>query len=105
MQLYLKSDLPFEDLAKHMAEKVLPAYKVELRDGLNLGGGEYYKFSSVESTILLVCNDTDHYEVFVESMQDFPYYFYVRAGFKDVLEKMRDTLTAQGFECEIAYEL
>jgi hypothetical protein len=101
-RLYLKSELSLEELAAHISTISLPTFERQLRDGLNLGGGEYFKFSRDENTILLVCNDDEHLEVFVEEMKTFPYYCYARTGTGDeILQEMRSSLTAQGFECDL----
>lgn len=101
MRLHLKSNLSLEHLAKRITELALPDFERQLRDGLNLGGGEYFKFFRGETEILLVCNDADHADVFIESRKAFPYYCYVWRGPEDVLERMLATLTKHGFECEL----
>ena len=99
MQLYIKSDLSFEDLANKIKSLGLPTYEMELRDGLNLGGGEYYKFSQGVSELLFVQNQN---EVFVDSMEDFPYYFYVFNGSPAPLQPLKETLLALGIQSVLA---
>ena len=101
MHLYIKSDLSLEEVAVRISERVLPGYESQLRDGLNLGGGEYFKFSRDDKQILLVCNDDEHLEVFMEAYQAFPYYCYARKGADDLLDEMKVALSQQGFECEL----
>lgn len=101
MQLFVKSGLSLDELAKRVKELALSSYETQLRDGLNLGGGEYFKFSGKENTILLVSNDTDHLEIFIESMAAFPYYFYLRSGSQNVLQDLHTVLSTHGLECEL----
>lgn len=104
MKLYLKTDLPFEAVAERIAKIALPSHQRQLRDGLNLGGGDYFKFHREGSTVLLVCNDLQHEEVFVEDRKAFPYYCYVREGSDDILKSMFSSLLKNGIECELADE-
>lgn len=104
MHLYLKSDRSLEETANSIVEVALPSYERQLRDGLNLGGGEYFKFFTNESEVLLVCNDKDHFEVFVEERASFPFYCYARKGGDAILEAMFSSLKHAGFECELGNE-
>jgi hypothetical protein len=104
MHLYLMSDRNLEETAHSIVEFALPSYECQLRDGLNLGGGEYFKFFANESEVLLVCNDEDHMEVFVEERASFPFYCYARKGEHGILEAMFSSLKAAGFECELGNE-
>jgi len=78
-----------------------PGFQFQLREGLNLGGGSYYKFFDDETEILLVCNDEDHAEVYVEAEKEFPFYCYYRSGDVDLLRKVQSDLSTQGVECEL----
>ena len=104
MYLYLKSDNSLEEAAAAIGVVALPQYDRQLRDGLNLGGGEYFKFLATDTEILLVCNDADHKEVFVEEKAAFPFYCYVRKGSDKILETMLSSLKGAGLECELADE-
>jgi hypothetical protein len=104
MHLYLKSDRSLKKTANMVAAVALQDHQCQLRDGLNLGSGEYFKFFTNESVILLVCNDQDHLEVFVEEMAQFSYYCYVWKGGNEILGKMLLSLKAAGIECEIGNE-
>ena len=104
MHLYLKSDRSLEETANAIVAVALPDHQCRLRDGLNLGGGEYFKFFTTESEILLVCNDANHLEVFVEERASFPYYCYARKGGDAILEVMLSSLRSTGFECELGDE-
>lgn len=104
MHLYLKSNRTLEETAHSIGRIVLPYHDCQLREGLNLGGGEYFKFSSAESEILLVCNDEEHMEVFIEERAAYPFYCYSRKGGIEVLEQMLSSLRSAGFECELADE-
>lgn len=101
MRLYLKNNRSLEDTASAIAAVALPDHKCQLRDGLNLGGGEYFKFFTSESEILLVCNDQEHMEVFVKEKASFPFYCYVWKGSDAILEAMLSSLQGAGFACEL----
>lgn len=105
MHLYLKVEGTLEETADIVAAVALPGHERQLRDGLNLGGGEYFKFISAESEILLVHNDTDHLEVFVEERASFPFYCYARNGGADTLDAMVLPLRAAGVICELGSDL
>lgn len=100
MHLYLKSEGTLEATAKLIAA-ALPTHQFQLRDGLNLGGGEYFKFFDADSEILLVCNDEDHPEVLVEERISFPYYCYVHKGDIAILGTILASIQSVGFEGEL----
>lgn len=102
MQLYVKCDLPLPALAEQVSMGALGNFRHELREGLNLGGGEYFRFFNERSEILLVRNDPDHAEVFVESRAEYPYYFYVRKGPAEALKELSIALTKTGYVCRLA---
>jgi len=101
MHLYIKSDRSLEETAISIVDVALPSHESQLRDGLNLGGGGYFKFFNNESEVLLVCNDEDHLEVFEKDKASFPYYCYARRGGEIILEEMYSSLKSAGFECEL----
>ena len=104
MHLYLKLNGTLAEAADLIASAALPTYERQLRDGLNLGGGDYFKFSDATSEVLLVCNDSEHMEVFVEERANFPFYCYVWRGDKGKLGAMLASLQGAGIECEIGDE-
>src|SRR5580700_3821544 len=99
-RLYLKLDHSLEKVAHRVGEIALPGFRSELRDGLNLGGGDYFKFAGDGAEVLLVCNDADHAEVFVPERAEFPYYCYVRKGDDSIIERMQNALSAAGITCK-----
>ncbi len=101
MYLYLKFDGQLEDVARYVASNTLQGWDIELREGLNLGGGEYYKFERLGAEVILVCNDADHAEVFIEERKEFPFYFHWRDGGDEILEEIRAKLIAAGVVCEL----
>ncbi len=105
MELYLKTELAFAEIAALLGSTALPDFASELRDGLNLGGGDYFKFARNGTEVLLVCNDTDHAEVFVPSREDWPYYCYVWRGSQEILQAIAATLSENGVTCEAADEV
>jgi hypothetical protein len=94
--LFIKSSFSLDQLAARIAE-------VALHDFVQ--GGEYFKFSKDGVEIILVCNDTDHLEVFVESYQQFPFYCYSRRGAEGALQELLATLSEHGLACELAAEV
>ncbi|NWJ42609.1 MAG: hypothetical protein HXX12_16730 [Geothrix sp.] len=101
MKLFVKSERTFNELAALVKQECLPDYGMELRDGLNLGGGEYFKFSHAQSEILFVQN---HSEVFVESMKDFPFYFYILKGSTAPLKPLHKSISDLEFVCVLSAE-
>jgi hypothetical protein len=73
MHLYIRNQLSLSDTASQISCFALNSFSHERRDGLNLGRGEYIRFSKDQTEILLVCNDAEHAEVFVEFRSEFPY--------------------------------
>ena len=100
-RLYLKLDHSLEKAASRVGEVALPRFRSELRDGLNLGGGDYFLFAGDGAEVILVCNDADHAEVFVPERAEFPYYCYVWEGDDSMLESMKEALSAAAVACEI----
>ena len=101
-QLFLKTALSFEAIADQIGAISLPGFQRELRDGLNLGGGDYYKFWDGDTEVLLVANDAEHAEVFVPSRSLWKYYCYVWRGGDTVLHGMHAALSNGGVTCELA---
>ena len=101
MELYLKTNLTIREVADKIASRILVGFVVQARDGLNLGGGDYFLFERDRTEVILVSNDTDHADVFVSSRQTFPYYCYVCRGSQDILERMLDALPSIGLEGEL----
>jgi hypothetical protein len=93
-QLFLKTSLPFRGVADQLATRVLRDCEVQERDGLNLGGGDYFLLKSGDAEVVLVSNDTDHREVFVPSRADCRYYCYVWTGPQEILDGMFASLPA-----------
>jgi len=102
--LYINSALSLDELAGYVAKTAMSGYAQEKRDGLNLGGGEYFKFSRDGVEILLVCNDAEHPEVFVESQEQFSYYCYARRDAQAALDQVFLSLSKSGLACEFADE-
>jgi hypothetical protein len=79
----------------------LQGFRCELRDGLNLGGGDYFLFSRGDEEIVLVANDAGHAEVFIPDRATFPYYFYVYQGPEALLDPIRAALSTSGIACDL----
>jgi hypothetical protein len=104
MELYLKSTLSLVELAELAGRIAIPNFIGDLRDGLNLGGGDYFRFTRGSIEVLLVCNDDEYAEVCIPSRSDWPYYFYVWKGEEQILESILEALSMNGFKCELADE-
>ena len=101
MQLYLKTRMSFREVAVLLASRVLPDSELEERDGLNMGGGDYYSLKSGGTEVILVSNDADHAEVFVPTREAFRYYCFVHRGPEDTLARMLASLPS-GLDGELA---
>jgi hypothetical protein len=104
MELFIQSSLDLEALAGQIHRIALPGFDRELREGLNLGGGEYFKFSQSSVEVLLVRNDAGHAEVFMPERASFPFYCHVRKGCNGILEEMAQALANSGISCELGDE-
>ena len=101
MHLYLRLTGQLDGVAKKIEELALRGWSSQLREGLNLGGGEYYKFEHSGAEVLLVRNDEDHAEVFIEERKEFPFYLYARKGGDLALEQIKVSLVANNVICEL----
>jgi hypothetical protein len=102
VNLFLKSAASLREVSEQIASILLGDFEVQERDGLNLGGGNYYLLKRGETEVILVCNDSDHAEVFVPIRADFRYYCYVHRGSEDVLGRMLSSLPISGLSGELA---
>ena len=75
-----------------------------LRDGLNLGGGDYYSFASGEGKVCLVHNDSDHEEVFVPEYADATSSIYVYIGEESLLDLIAQRLAEARLDTFVAEE-
>ena len=103
MHLYLKHVGTLHKVAGQVGSIAFRGWRPELRDGLDLGGGEYYKFERSGVEIVLVCNDAEHPEVYVEERKEYPFYFYShgRMNGDKALEEVRESLAKSGLTCKI----
>jgi hypothetical protein len=101
MHLYLSASGQLEEVAGKLHRQAFQGWRAQLRDGLNLGGGEYYNFERPGAEVLLVCNDEDHAEVFIEERRSFPFYLYARKGGDTALEEIKSSLDAIGVISEL----
>lgn len=99
--LYIQSSLSFEEVARRASSTALQGFRCELRDGLNLGGGNYFLFSRRDAEIILVANDADHADVLIPDRAPFAYYFYVYQGSETLLDPIRAALSSAGIACEL----
>jgi len=103
MELYVKSDLSLAEFGKLVGTQALQSYHAELRDGLNIGGGEYFSFkkpttsyssSKEPRTNIVLCKNRG--EAHIPLMADFLYYFYVYEGSDDLLRQLAAALENHG---------
>lgn len=99
--LFTKLALPLGEAAERIIQVALPTYTYQLRDGLNIGGGTYIRFTKDHTKVMLVFNDEFHPDVFVPSRSEFPYYCFVYRGSAKLLDVMRESFISSGIECEL----
>ena len=99
--LFIQSDDSFLQVAELISKVALVDFVYEERDGLNIGGGDYYKFRRGREEVFLVCNDLVHGEVFRPDRAEYQYYCYTKHENDATLEAMRLALTVAGVTCGI----
>jgi hypothetical protein len=93
---YISTERPIESVAQLMS--AYSGGRVDERDGLNRGGGQYFLVSDQASQLALCW--AEHYADPPDPR--FRYCIYVLHGPMDVLDKASDHLTKQGLEVAIA---
>ena len=103
--IYIKYDGQLDDLAIYIKSKfnigdVNPSGKEQHRDGLNVGGGEYYCFELLGLELNLVVNQG---EVLEEEYAEYQYYLYIKPLteiedeiFSGVIQLMAEVLKSHG---------
>lgn len=79
-RLFFHDPREFNELADLVVSVALPGFTKSLHVGLNLGGGDYYKFESGGSEMLFVHNDPDHADVYVPEYAAYLYSLYIHRG-------------------------
>ena len=103
MNLYIKCTLSFQEVAEQI-RRILVEFDVQERDGLNLGGGDYFLFSCGDLEVVLVSNDPARADVFEPARAAFPFYCYVHRGPQDILGRVLAALPMSGLEGELGDE-
>lgn len=103
-RIFIRDSRSLEQLARAVQLAAMPDYTVTLRDGLNLGGGDYYSFASDKATICLVYNDSEHEDVFVPEYADATSSIYVYIGEESLLDFIAQRLTEAGLDAFVAEE-
>jgi hypothetical protein len=98
---FIRDSRTFHQVADIVAAVALPGYTRTLRDGLNLGGGDYYCFESGPNRVLLVHNDEAHPDVFVPEYVEHRFSIYVYQGDPFILEKLCSRLNDAGLSCVV----
>jgi hypothetical protein len=98
-RVFVRGSRKFHELAQAVHVAALVDYKLTLRDGLNLGGGE-----RGPSSVLLVRNDEVHADVFVPNHAKCQYSMYVSGGEGAILDQVCQRLNAAGVAAYVADE-
>lgn len=104
-RLFILGAHDFAELARTVNDFALIGYTRQLRNGLNIGGGDYYLFELTGRKVVLVHNDVDHPDVFVPAHSESLFSMYVYAGDDDILNSARRALGNTGLECYLADEV
>jgi hypothetical protein len=99
--LFIRSSLAFAKTADLVHRVAFPDFTFELRDGLNVGGGDYYKFYRGRDEIILVCNDLAHGEVFRPERSEYPFYCYAGRLEDESFTQAQVALEGAGVDCRI----
>ena len=103
-RLFIQGSWNLAHLAQVIRDAALSDFKQSLRDGLNLGGGNYYLYERNGEKLILVHNDSDHPDVFVSDHAACGFSMYVHAGDDSVLDAACRALTEAGIRCYLAQE-
>ncbi len=99
--LFIKAELSFARIAETIHRVAFPDFECEERDGLNVGGGDYYRFRRDRDEVILVCNDIAHGEVFVPERSEYPFYCYSYGDGDAILQSAKIALLQAGISCDI----
>ncbi|GEM_PF-2465035 len=99
--LFINSGLPFAQVAETIHRVAFPDFDCEERDGLNVGGGNYFRFRRDRDQVILVCNDLAHGEVFVPERSEYPFYCYSNDDGDAVLQSAKTALLRADISCDI----
>jgi hypothetical protein len=103
-RLFVQDSRTFVQLARVIREAALSGFAQSLRDGLNLGGGDYYLYERNGTKVLLVHNDSDHPDIFVPAHAGCAFSMYVHSGDDSLLDAVCRDLNAAGVRCYLAHE-
>ena len=98
-RLFFHDPREFNELADLVVSVALPGFTKSLHVGLNLGGGDYYKFESGGSEMLFVHNDPDHADVYVPEYAAYLYSLYIHRGDPALLDMASTALEKIGISC------
>jgi len=98
MEIYIRTQEEFDEVAtKLCATASLPDLQVQPREGLNLGGGHYFLFTTGQNEVVFCRN---HGEVKVERMPNHGFYLWVHQGDDTILEAFRNACQKLDIEHE-----
>ena len=83
-------------------QRALGLPQPELRDGLNIGGGEYYRFLCSGESLYLI--DNANHEVKLEDLPDADFYLYFRISPSEISQSLEDWLSHSLFDAKIPYQ-
>ena len=98
---YIAIDMPIAQLARLVHVTSAGAFEIQERDGLNIGGGQYFLIFDKDQELVLC---------WAENYADLPdarfkYCLYVWRGPDDLLERAAEQLSKQGAEVVIDWAL
>jgi hypothetical protein len=99
--LFIQAPLTFAEIANLVRGVALPDFESELRYGLNVGGGDYYRFRRGREEIFLVCNDLAHGEAFRPERSECPFYCYAGGLNDKYFTQAQVALQDAGLDCRI----
>ena len=94
---YIATELPIEAAAELLRDAALPNGTIEERDGLNLGGGQYFRVKH-EDISVIVCWSENYAS---PPAPRFHYCAYTFEGDESELDRIASQLSAKGVEVQI----
>jgi hypothetical protein len=103
-RVFIRDLRKFDELARAVHAIALSGCSMSLRDGLNLGGGDYYSFESDATRVILAYNDPAHPDVFVPEHAECAYSLYVYLGDASILHRACQCLNQAGIAAYLTVE-
>ena len=97
---YIATTIPIEAAAELIREVVLPGCEIEERDGLNIGGGQYFRLRQNDTGFVLCWSE----QYASPPSPRFTYCAYVSDGPEEELDRLASKLSAHGVETLVEEE-